>query len=299
MPDTLTARERFNMKYYGGIESPVQLAIKNGGTVAEHKDTVIKNKAKDSVSTNNYLSPLQPKPQATDYSIIPNIQKPILQKSINTYKQHLNEGEVKALDDSAKKWLKDWYSKRNNIESGYRSNAAINIANRNLTNAGESFADKMGFIAGQYFPLENEVRYRAGINNDIRIHELTHARDRVSQLFNDGNVGKINDILKDGNFKSANPSVHKYWDKPLEINARLNQFRYNLGVKPDEVIDQKRLDELIYGPNSVGIKKSPGNSNDKWLNRYNDKTKIRLLNEVAQNNQLQSINSLYTKPLTT
>lgn len=233
------------------------------------------------------LAPLQPKPQVVDYSFVPGKysvkQNPITtntifrknQKKSVDFKPKMTEGDVENFDNSAKEWLNEWYSKRNNIESKYRSNIAINIANKNLMNAGESFADKMGFTAGKYHQLTNEAIYRRGIKNETRIHELTHARDRVSMIFNDGNIGKINNILKEGDFKKGNPSIHKYWDSPLEINARLNQFRYKLGVRPDEIIDQKRLNELIYDAN--------GGSKDKWLNRYNDKTKIRLLNEVAEN----------------
>jgi hypothetical protein len=40
MPDTLTARDRYHLKKYGSVDSPVRLAMKNGGTVAEHRDAI-------------------------------------------------------------------------------------------------------------------------------------------------------------------------------------------------------------------------------------------------------------------
>jgi hypothetical protein len=42
MSDTLTARDKYHLKKYGSVDSPVRLAMKNGGSVVEHRDTLIK-----------------------------------------------------------------------------------------------------------------------------------------------------------------------------------------------------------------------------------------------------------------
>jgi hypothetical protein len=42
MSDTLTARDKYHLKKYGSVDSPVRLAMKNGGRVVEHRDALLK-----------------------------------------------------------------------------------------------------------------------------------------------------------------------------------------------------------------------------------------------------------------
>ena len=42
MPDTLTARDKYHLKNYGSVDSPVRLAMKNGGSITEYRNTLLK-----------------------------------------------------------------------------------------------------------------------------------------------------------------------------------------------------------------------------------------------------------------
>ena len=88
------------------------------------------------------------------------------------------------------------------------------------------------------------------------LHEQSHASKAVPQ------ETKISTIV---------PTEDKYLDDPSEIYSRLNQLRQYYKLDPNKIYQKSDIKNL----------KGPGFD---ILNRYDDKTILRLLNEVADNN---------------
>lgn len=88
------------------------------------------------------------------------------------------------------------------------------------------------------------------------LHEQSHASKAVPQ------ETKISTIV---------PTEDEYLDDPSEIYSRLNQLRQYYKLDPNKIYQKSDIKKL----------KGPGFD---ILNRYDDKTILRLLNEVANNN---------------
>lgn len=88
------------------------------------------------------------------------------------------------------------------------------------------------------------------------LHEQSHASKAIPQ------ESKISTII---------PVEDEYLDNPSEIYSRLNQLRQYYKLDPNKIYQKSDIKNL----------KGPGFD---ILNRYDDKTVLRLLNEVADNN---------------
>ena len=88
------------------------------------------------------------------------------------------------------------------------------------------------------------------------LHEQSHASRAIPQ------ETKISTIV---------PTEDKYLDDPSEIYSRLNQLRQYYKLDPNKIYQKSDIKKL----------RGPGFD---ILNRYDDKTILRLLNEVANNN---------------
>lgn len=93
------------------------------------------------------------------------------------------------------------------------------------------------------------------------IHELAHSMEAKPQ------ESKISDIMKGAKVDGgSNP----YLESPTEIHSRLMQIRHDLGLDPRKNYTIDDLQELKKNGNKYNI-----------LDRYDDNTILRLLNEVA------------------
>ena len=159
-----------------------------------------------------------------------------------------------------------------------KTNEAFNIQISNAASA--TFTDRSDpTAAGVYYPNTHEINIQDMSNIPTRIHERTHA----SRPFLQENA--ISDILqeslasqdwRDYQEENEGPLLHylnKYFFSPEEVYARMMEFRYSSGLKPEQVVDQDFLDR-----NRQLLKKYS-------LDIIDDNTLIRLFNEVADNNQ--------------
>ena len=98
--------------------------------------------------------------------------------------------------------------------------------------------------------------FRTNSYDSQLLHEQSHASKAVPQEI------KISTIV---------PTEDEYLDDPSEIYSRLNQLRQYYKLDPNKIYQKSDIKNL----------KGPGFD---ILNRYDDKTILRLLNEVANNN---------------
>ena len=109
-----------------------------------------------------------------------------------------------------------------------------------------------------------------------RIHETNHA----IQNDNRGISRSLSNIVNMNKQTAAGVVPNSYLDSPEEIHSRMMQLRYETGLKPTDVITQDFID----------------NNKDKIkalnLNRYTDQSLINLLNNVVDNNNVNSYNNI-------
>lgn len=100
-----------------------------------------------------------------------------------------------------------------------------------------------------------------GIDSDIT-HELAHSMEAKPQ------EKRISEIIDKAKIKHGK---NGYWDSPTEVHSRLMEVRRGLNLDPNKVY------------NSDDIKSMREKSEGKYwiLDRYDDETVLRLLNEVA------------------
>lgn len=125
----------------------------------------------------------------------------------------------------------------------------------------------------------NYIIYAGNPDDDVRIHELTHASHPDQQ------ERYIRDIIFNGNVpnvvKKSGSSFNENTRNAKEIYGALQQFRYKNKLKPKQKIDKTYL-----------------NNNRKlfdgsYLNKLSDDVLLRLFNEVAQNQPLRTPNINY------
>lgn len=103
------------------------------------------------------------------------------------------------------------------------------------------------------------------IHDSVIVHELSHGTQDKYKI----QTSKINDILQ--KYNNENSSLDKYYDDPNEIYSRLNQFRYENYLNPQDVISKEQ------------IKQWKDSSIDKHdlIDRYSIDTLFELFNNVA------------------
>ena len=171
---------------------------------------------------------------------------------------------------------------------------------------------------GQYYPKKHTYSVSNTVSDKIkshypersvRIHEVTHAINAVPQYEAIAKIFKKDGIqYKETFFKPAN-----YNNNPEEVYSRLMQFRNENNLDPkkiytEEDVNNMRNNTFMNNQNS-NIQtnndsiKSPYingkyNINDfNLLKRYENKTILKLLNEVADN-KTKKQNSIYTNNIT-
>lgn len=134
----------------------------------------------------------------------------------------------------------------------------------------------------------------------IAVHELSHAATFDSEL-ND----PMEAILTDGR------ELIDYWDNPDEVRSRLNEFRLNMGLTPDQFVTPEQVQQMrqesfnndqrskqqIDQLNKTKIKTYDQLPFDikgydpVLFKRYSDTDIQQMLNEVAQNRSLDELDA--------
>lgn len=106
-------------------------------------------------------------------------------------------------------------------------------------------------------------------HQSVMVHELAHAMEARPQ------ESKISEIMKGA---KINGGADAYLESPTEIHSRLMQIRHDLKLDPRK---NYNMDDL---------RKMKGSSDNKFriFDRYDDNTVLRLLNEVASVNNMDS-----------
>lgn len=102
-------------------------------------------------------------------------------------------------------------------------------------------------------------------DRSVILHELSHSTQDKYGI----QSSKIDDILK--RHQKENHNYDKYYDNPDEIYSRMNQFRYDNNIKPEDVITKEQIEQ--WKDSSI---------DNEFINRYSTNTLLDLLNSVAQ-----------------
>lgn len=131
------------------------------------------------------------------------------------------------------------------------------------------------YTEGMYLPDYHTLFFNSkNPGKSIQVHEGTHSQQPEVQ----GEIIPRHIKLKNG------VQYNSYYDDPDEINSRIMEFRYNNKLDPNKKYTIEEIKKM----------KDSGDAKDLWgpegrptdiLNRYDDKTLLWLINELAQNNQ--------------
>lgn len=101
-------------------------------------------------------------------------------------------------------------------------------------------------------------------DRSVILHELSHStQDKYSIQ-----SSKIDSILK--KYVKENNKYDKYYDNPDEVYSRMNQFRYDNNIKPEDIITKDQIEQ--WKDSSI---------DNEFINRYSTNTLLDLLNSVA------------------
>lgn len=102
-------------------------------------------------------------------------------------------------------------------------------------------------------------------DRSVILHELSHSTQDKYNI----QSSKIDDILK--RYQKENHNYDKYYDNPDEVYSRMNQFRYDNNIKPEDIITKEQIEQ--WKDSSI---------DNEFINRYSTNTLLDLLNSVAQ-----------------
>lgn len=103
-------------------------------------------------------------------------------------------------------------------------------------------------------------------DRSVILHELSHSTQDKYNI----QSSKIDDILK--RHQKENHNYDKYYDNPDEVYSRMNQFRYDNNIRPEDIITKEQIEQ--WKDSSI---------DNEFINRYSTNTLLDLLNSVAQN----------------
>lgn len=157
-----------------------------------------------------------------------------------------------------------------------------NIDNVATINVGDYYKPNYGKL-GVYVnpnPWNNTGHYIAykGVPLDgIRVHELTHASHPDQQI----------DYITDVIYKDRDIPVNKNGrqtnrDKAKEVYSAIQQYRFENGLKPEDIIDKTYIEN-----NKNKIKSTP------YLENINDDDLINIFNNVAKNDNKNKNNNVF------
>lgn len=101
-------------------------------------------------------------------------------------------------------------------------------------------------------------------DRSVILHELSHSTQNKYSI----QSSKIDSILK--KYVKENNKYDKYYDNPDEVYSRMNQFRYDNNIKPEDIITKDQIEQ--WKDSSI---------DNEFINRYSTNTLLDLLNSVA------------------
>lgn len=161
----------------------------------------------------------------------------------------------------------------------------------------EKELDRPGWIDGIYYPYHGQVILMPWGRPSIETHEVTHGLPIPSELYKIHTIINGESAKKPAGWSVLRPEIDPddYYDDPNEIKSRLMEFRQYNQIDPLHVFTIEEIPELrkkavhIFDTstetpegNFIYRKRFPNEIIDfDILNRYNDETILKLLNEVA------------------
>lgn len=150
-------------------------------------------------------------------------------------------------------------------------------ANKNIPNRKEFLKMNSG-VQGAYhkkYGQPNTISISPiATDRSVILHELSHATQDKYNI----QSSKIDDILK--RHQKENHNYDKYYDNPDEVYSRMNQFRYDNNIRPEDIITKEQIEQ--WKDSSI---------DNEFINRYSTNTLLDLLNSVAQTWDFRGNNS--------
>lgn len=141
-------------------------------------------------------------------------------------------------------------------------------ANKNIPNRKEFLKMNSG-VQGAYhkkYGQPNTISISPiATDRSVILHELSHSTQDKYNI----QSSKIDDILK--RRQKENHNYDKYYDNPDEVYSRMNQFRYDNNIRPEDIITKEQIEQ--WKDSSI---------DNEFINRYSTNTLLDLLNSVAQ-----------------
>lgn len=141
-------------------------------------------------------------------------------------------------------------------------------ANKNIPNRKEFLKMNSG-VQGAYhkkYGQPNTISISPiATDRSVILHELSHSTQDKYNI----QSSKIDDILK--RHQKENHNYDKYYDNPDEVYSRMNQFRYDNNIRPEDIITKEQIEQ--WKDSSI---------DNEFINRYSTNTLLDLLNSVAQ-----------------
>lgn len=157
--------------------------------------------------------------------------------------------------------------------------------------------NRPGWLDGIYYPQHGQVVLMPWGRPSIKTHEKTHGLTIPSELYKIYTIINGKSVKKPDGWSVLRPEItpDAYYDNPDEIKSRLMEFRQYNQIDPLHVFTIEEIPELrkkavhIFDTNTetpegnfIYRKRFPDEIIDfDILNRYNDETILKLLNEVA------------------
>lgn len=196
----------------------------------------------------------------------------------NPKKPKNNLTTEQALDiEKQRVWLNNW--NKNRVINGRNINNKTDIPFSDDIHTDDlNYGNKRSKTYGEFDSLNNRIVFDKNYTDKpgIPTHELSH---RFQKDLKNNNNSNYNNYIKSPIETMIGPSGHllgPYTSDPEENHAEINRFRYNNGLKPDQVITP----EDMKGYNREGYN----------LDHFDNDSLMNLLNTTADNSNLSNVN---------
>ena len=207
-----------------------------------------------------------------------------------------NVKKIKKVLNPDDEWLKNWYSNRKieddyiqegfNMDKPYYMQRMKNIPAIERTD----IVDKNNpNITGRYYPDTNKIKVKKGESSYVDLHEKNHYLNNFSSTMRTVHKDIVKNELKSpAAFSKTSPyntNYNEFADED-EMHSRIMVLRKAAGFKPNQVVDEKALDNFM-----KTYKGDNSNINNVIDLAKNKKAILNMLNYMAVKNDNSKYNT--------
>lgn len=207
-----------------------------------------------------------------------------------------NTKRLKKVINPDDEWLKNWYSNRkiedDYIQEGFNMDKPYYMQRMKNIPAVErtDIIDKNNpYITGRYYPDTNKIKVKKGESSYVDLHEKNHYLNSFSSAMRAVHKDIVKNELKSPTaFSKTSPynTNYKEFANEDEMHSRIMVLRKAAGFKPNQVVDEKMLDNFI-----KNYKGDNSNINNVIDLAKNKKAILNMLNYMAVKNDNSKYNT--------